>query len=97
MFFRIFLTPAYLEENFLVLQYSVDRAIIQTAGGDPAAIDAIDVSMRRCPYPAYIADNFVLVIQQQLPLLIMLSFVFYSMQIVKDLVYEKENKLKVCF
>ena len=50
--------------------------------------------MHRFPYPPYLDDNFVLVTQQQLPFIIMLSFVFVSLQIVKDVVFEKERKLK---
>ena len=49
----------------------------------------------RFPYPPWRDDNFVMVIQNQLPLLLMLSFVFSMLQIVKDVVHEKERKIKV--
>jgi ATP-binding cassette subfamily A (ABC1) protein 3 len=37
-----------------------------------------------------------LVIQQQFPLILILSFVVVALNIVKDIVHEKERKLKVC-
>jgi len=85
----------YVEENFITLQYSVDKAIILAAGGNMSQMDNIDVSMRRIPYPPYIDDKYLAVIQTQLPLLLMLSFIYYAMQIVKELVIEKETSLKV--
>ena len=48
----------------------------------------------RYPYPPWRDDNFVIVIQNQFPLLLMLSFVFTMLQIVKDVVHEKERKIK---
>ena len=101
----MFSRAAYLEENFLPLQYGLDLAIIDAvlSASDPSSRGGTNMSfdsspwemlMRRSPYPPFLLDNFVAVIQQELPLLIMLSFVFYAMQIVKDLVHEKENKLK---
>jgi len=69
-------------------------AIVEVAGRNSSA-SRLDLRMQRISYPPYLDDNFVLVIQQQFPMIIMLSFIFYSMQIIKDLVYEKEQKLKV--
>ena len=53
------------------------------------------VSVKRFPYPEYIRDPFILAIQQSLPLLLMLSLIFTALNIVRDIVYEKEKKLKV--
>lgn len=85
----------YLEEGFLALQYAIDMSILELSSNRSFSASSVSLSMRRFPYPPYVDDNFVLVIQQQLPFIIMLSFVFSSMQIVRDLVHEKEQKLKV--
>jgi len=86
----------YLEEGFLALQQAVDSALMNGLSSN-ATVDIGKVTMRlqRFPYPPYVDDKFVLVIQQQLPFIVMLSFVFCAMQIVRDLVYEKERCLKV--
>lgn len=84
--------PPYYSEGFLSLQYAVDSAIVKYIGN----ISALNttVSMKRFPYPHYIHDEFVLVIQNSLPLLLMLSLIFTALNIVQDIVYEKEKKLK---
>ena len=85
--------PPYYSEGFLSLQHAVDSAIVKYIGN----ISALNttVSMKRFPYPHYIHDEFVLVIQNSLPLLLMLSLIFTALNIVQDIVYEKEKKLKV--
>lgn len=56
----------------------------------------IRVVLSRFPYPAFIYDVFILAIQNQLPLLLVLSFTYTSLNIVRSVVQEKERKLKVC-
>ena len=90
----MFFAEDYMSEGFLTIQKSIDWVITDMAS-NASTSSGIDLKLKRFPYPPYLSDNFVLVIQQQLPLVIMLSFVFCSMQIVKDLVHEKEQKLKV--
>jgi len=86
----------YLEQGFLALQQAIDSAIIQFMSGSAALnITEVMIRLRRFPYPPYVHDNFVLVIQQQFPFIVLLSFIFFAMQIVRDLVYEKERCLKV--
>ncbi|KAJ7372703.1 ATP-binding cassette sub- A member 3 [Desmophyllum pertusum] len=84
--------PDYFGEGFLSLQHAVDFAIIKFKGN----IEDLNatVSVKRFPYPDYIHDPFILVIQGSLPLLLMLSLVFTALNIVRDIVYEKEKKLK---
>ena len=86
--------PFYFEEGFLSLQHAVDTAIIKLKGNISGELNA-SVSIKRFPYPDYIHDNFVLIIQSSLPLLLMLSLVFTALNIVRDVVYEKQKKLKV--
>ncbi|KAH3872038.1 phospholipid-transporting ATPase ABCA3-like isoform X2 [Dreissena polymorpha] len=88
--------PGYKREGFLAVQHAVNMAVIKVAegGNSPNMTPYADMSLIRHPYPAYNADNFILVIQQQFPLILMLSFVLVALNIVKDVVHEKERKLK---
>ena len=81
----------------MALQNAVDRAIMVDIGGDNATekLENINLELSRHPYPAFNDDNFILVIQKQFPLFLMLSFVLVALNIVKDVVHEKERKLKV--
>lgn len=54
------------------------------------------VVLSRFPYPPFIYDVFILAIQNQLPLLLVLSFTYTSLNIARAVVQEKERKLKVC-
>ena len=76
--------PFYFEAGFLAIQHAVDVAIMKYKG----KIDMLNttVSVKRFPYPDYTHDNFVLV---------MLALIFTALNIVRDVVYEKEKKLKV--
>ena len=68
-------------------------------GGGTVQVEAaaanVDVDLQRFPYPSFIDDRFILVIQQQFPFIILLSFIICAANIVKDVVLEKERKLKV--
>eukprot|EP00914_Ancora_sagittata_P026115 GHVO01051518.1.p1 GENE.GHVO01051518.1~~GHVO01051518.1.p1 ORF type:complete len:373 (-),score=36.81 GHVO01051518.1:66-1184(-) len=84
--------PGYMREGFLTLQHHIDIALMRLLNVSPEEL--VDVQLQRQPYPPYLDDNFVLVIQQQLPTILLLSFVFTALQIVKEVVHEKERKLK---
>ncbi|KAL4240689.1 ATP-binding cassette sub- A member 3 [Mactra antiquata] len=88
--------PGYIREGFTAVQHAVNLAIMKKYGisNRTDVLDGIKMNLRRHPYPAYNDDNFVLVIQQQFPLIIMLSFVLVALNIVKDVIHEKERKLK---
>lgn len=89
--------PFYFEAGFLAIQHAVDDAIMKyrLKGKNDTHMLNTTVSVKRFPYPDYTHDNFVLVIQTSLPLLLMLSLIFTALNIVRDVVYEKEKKLKV--
>uniref|UniRef100_A0A8C0IGG8 ATP binding cassette subfamily A member 3 n=1 Tax=Bubo bubo TaxID=30461 RepID=A0A8C0IGG8_BUBBB len=89
-------TPGYIREGFLAVQHAVDRAIMQyhTNTSSISLLENITVVVQRFPYPAYVNDLFLLAIQNQLPLLLMLSFTYTSLNIVRAVVHEKEKKLK---
>ena len=91
--------PPYYESGFLSIQHAVDSSIIGILSGNDTWTGSLNttvtVSVKRFPYPDYVHDNFILVIQQTLPLLLMLSLFFIALNIVRDVVFEKEKKLKV--
>uniref|UniRef100_A0A3Q3IRY8 ABC transporter domain-containing protein n=1 Tax=Monopterus albus TaxID=43700 RepID=A0A3Q3IRY8_MONAL len=89
-------TPGYFREGFLAVQHAVDRAIMRSYNRTAAAplLRQIRVVLSRFPYPAFIYDVFILAIQNQLPLLLVLSFTYTSLNIVRAVVQEKERKLK---
>uniref|UniRef100_A0A8C0GWN4 ATP binding cassette subfamily A member 3 n=1 Tax=Chelonoidis abingdonii TaxID=106734 RepID=A0A8C0GWN4_CHEAB len=89
-------TPGYIREGFLAVQHAVDRAIMQYHANTSAThlLEGFTVVVQRFPYPPYVNDLFLLAIQNQLPLLLMLSFTYTSLNIIRAVVHEKEKKLK---
>ncbi|XP_067672614.1 phospholipid-transporting ATPase ABCA3-like [Haliotis asinina] len=89
-------SPGYQREGFLTLQNAINYAVFEELAPNETAelTQKTKMSMRRYPYPPYNDDPFVLVIQKQFPLVIMLSFIIIALSIVKDIVHEKEKKLK---
>ena len=85
--------PYYFEDGFLSLQHAVDFAIISYKG-NMSDVNTV-VSVKRFPYPDCNDDPLIIAIQTTLPLLLMLSLIFMALNIVRDIVYEKEKKLKV--
>uniref|UniRef100_A0A452RDE1 ATP binding cassette subfamily A member 3 n=1 Tax=Ursus americanus TaxID=9643 RepID=A0A452RDE1_URSAM len=88
--------PGYIREGFLAVQHAVDRAIMQYHANASARqlFEKLTVIAKRFPYPPFISDPFLVAIQYQLPLLLMLSFTYSSLTIIRAVVQEKERKLK---
>ena len=87
----------YFYEGFLAIQRAVDLQIMYELGGTLAEqeLNNTDVRLKSFPYPDYNKDVFLIILQTQLPFLIMLSFIVTAPVICKDVVLEKEKKLKV--
>ena len=85
----------YYDEGFLALQHAVDEGIIYQLNTS-ADQDNVMVLLQRYPYPPYVQDAFVSALQSYLPLILLLSFIVTAPSIVKDIVIEKESRLKVC-
>ncbi|XP_023377237.1 ATP-binding cassette sub-family A member 3 [Pteropus vampyrus] len=88
--------PGYIREGFLAVQHAVDRAIMQyhANASTNQLFEKLTVIAKRFPYPPFISDPFLVAIQYQLPLLLMLSFTYTSLTIIRAVVQEKERKLK---
>ena len=89
--------PFYFEAGFLAIQHAVDVAIMKYRSKGKIDVLNTTVSIKRFPYPDYTHGNlyFVQVIQTSFPRILMLSLSFIVLIIVRDVVYEKEKKLKV--
>ncbi|KAL3853225.1 hypothetical protein ACJMK2_016781 [Sinanodonta woodiana] len=83
--------PYYYDTGFLTLKYYLDKAIIETVTRKTLNIN---VTMQKMPYPPHLRDVLISVLQTNLPLFIVLSFILNALQISKNIAYEKENKLK---
>ncbi|CAG5129796.1 unnamed protein product, partial [Candidula unifasciata] len=55
---------------------------------------ATNILLRRHPYPPYKVDYFNVALQQDLPFFMMLSFIVLVLGMVRDIVLEKERRLK---
>ncbi|XP_042876783.1 phospholipid-transporting ATPase ABCA3-like isoform X3 [Penaeus japonicus] len=85
--------PGYYDEGFLTIQHAVDMAITEyISGKDPSV--SISVEMQRMPYPKYIDDKYLVALQSWLPFVLLISYIYPAINIVKSVVYEKEKKLK---
>lgn len=76
---------------FLSLQYFMDSAILQHYTNTNYTV-AEDI--QQFPYPDYIEDTFIQVIQGTMPLVFVLAYVYTAVMIVKELVAEKQCRLK---
>ncbi|XP_015346371.1 phospholipid-transporting ATPase ABCA3 [Marmota marmota marmota] len=88
--------PGYIREGFLAVQHAVDKAIMYYHANASAhqLFQKLTVVAKRFPFPPFISDPFLVAIQYQLPLLLMLSFTYTSLSIIRAVVQEKERRLK---
>ena len=84
----------YFYDRFLLVQRAVDFSImLELAGG--SVLQDINVLLKSFPHPPYNEDPFIQILQLQMPFLIIVSFIVTAAIICKDVVLEKEKKLKV--
>ena len=57
----------------------------------------VDVELKNFPYPPYHDDIFWANVNPVLVTIVLFSFIFHSFIVCKDVVLEKEKKLKVWF
>uniref|UniRef100_A0A7N5JC34 ATP-binding cassette sub-family A member 17-like n=1 Tax=Ailuropoda melanoleuca TaxID=9646 RepID=A0A7N5JC34_AILME len=85
-----------LREGFLALQHALDKAIMQHHAHNATAqlFEDLTVLVKRFPHGAHIQDMFLLTLQNEFPLLLMLSFICIELIIINSVALEKEKKLK---
>jgi len=93
-------SAGYYYEGFLAVQRAVDLSIMtELTGGNLSVANNfknVSLMLKSFPYPPYQENNFLTVLATQFPFIIMVSFIVIAPTICKDVVLEKEKKLKVC-
>jgi ATP-binding cassette subfamily A (ABC1) protein 3 len=85
------LPSSYANEGFLHLEKIVNEAIIEWK--TQQTVD-VDVNVQQFPYPEYREDTFLQIIEFILPLFVILSFIYSAGVFVKELVLEKESRIR---
>eukprot|EP00111_Clytia_hemisphaerica_P020496 TCONS_00060371-protein len=80
------------EKIFMPLQYLIDSSIIQQQTGNPST--SAPSHVRHFPYPNYREDTFITIISSTMPTIFILAFIYTAVMIVKELVAEKQSRLK---
>ncbi|KAJ8301077.1 hypothetical protein KUTeg_020064 [Tegillarca granosa] len=87
-------TPNYYATGFLGLQYSVSKAVVNTFASSPVNFSAVDIQLQKIPFPPYVKDNLLTVLQLNLPFFLLLGFILNALQLTRDITYEKEKRLR---
>ncbi|OXA58526.1 ATP-binding cassette sub-family A member 3 [Folsomia candida] len=87
--------PGYYEEGFLYLQYAIETTLVKLMSKNDSLLDSYDIKLQRFPYPPHINDKFIYILQGILPLTLILSFLFSTINITKLVLVEKETRLKI--
>jgi ATP-binding cassette subfamily A (ABC1) protein 1 len=81
----------YFLFGFIYLQDLTEKAIIETKTNKSQNYGIIG---QMHPYPCYVNDKFMNVLSRTLPLFMVLAWIYTVAMMVKDIVYEKEKRLK---
>nr|KAF6439582.1 hypothetical protein HJG63_000031 [Rousettus aegyptiacus] len=89
-------SPGYNKEGFLAIQHALDKAIMwhHAHNATTKMFESLNVFVKRFPYGAYVHDKFFLVLQNEFPVLLMLSFICIELIVINSIALEKERKLK---
>ena len=81
----------YILYGFIYVQDIIEKAIVEFKTNKS---QTFGLTTQMTPYPCYIADKFLIDISKSLPLFMVISWVYTVSTLVKDIVYEKEKRLK---
>ncbi|XP_070193926.1 phospholipid-transporting ATPase ABCA3-like [Littorina saxatilis] len=86
----------YFKRGFVYVQRIVAESLIRvwSLSNTSTILDSASWTIQRMPYPPYIDDAMTQVLQQNLPTVLMLSFILSVIIMTKNIVYEKERQLK---
>ncbi|KAG8188878.1 hypothetical protein JTE90_018283 [Oedothorax gibbosus] len=84
--------PGYMSQGFLSVQHAISKNFMKNLNKTQDL--QLDLKMCRYPYPPYLDDKFILALQLFFPMIICFSFIYPAVNIVKNIVVEKEKKLK---
>ncbi|XP_025920538.1 ATP-binding cassette sub-family A member 7 [Apteryx rowi] len=81
----------YVWGGFVYVQDLVEQAVVRVqTGGAPRT----GVYLQQMPYPCYVDDAFLRVLNRSLPLFMTLAWIYSVAMIIKGVVHEKEARLK---
>ncbi|GFG32765.1 hypothetical protein Cfor_06296 [Coptotermes formosanus] len=83
--------PGYWYEGFLLLQHFISFEIIKYLN---CTLNPPEIMLQRFPYPPYTHDDILEALKRNVPLLMMVSFVYTCINTVKVITVEKERQLK---
>lgn len=78
----------YFLHGFIYIQDMLERAMLSDG------LSQVGVSAQMTPYPCHVCDKFLVDISKSLPLFMVIAWVYTVSTLVKDMVYEKEKRLK---
>eukprot|EP00069_Balaena_mysticetus_P020177 bmy_02721T0 len=89
-------SPRYNKEGFLAIQHATDKAIMwhHAPNETTKLFESLSVLLKRFPHGACVQDSFFLVLQNEFPLFLMLSFICIELTTINSIALEKERKLK---
>ena len=73
---------------------AVDMSVLAMKNGTDE-VDDVEVRLQRHPYPPFVEDPVILILQSDFTFIILISFIVTAPNICKDIVLEKERKLRV--
>lgn len=85
--------PGYVREGFIPVQAAISKAYTLAIKGDKEGIIP-DIFLHRFPYPPYLSDPLLIGLEAFIPLIIVISFLYTAINIVKYITVEKEKQLK---
>ncbi|NXP15699.1 ABCA1 protein, partial [Thinocorus orbignyianus] len=81
----------YVWGGFIYVQDLVEQAVVRVQTG---AAPRTGVYVQQMPYPCYVDDVFLRVLNRSLPLFMTLAWIYSVAMIIKGVVHEKETRLK---
>ncbi|OWF51666.1 ATP-binding cassette sub-family A member 3-like [Mizuhopecten yessoensis] len=86
--------PYYEETGFLALQYAIDKAIIDKKAPSNTLGTTYNIQLKKMAYPTFVEDGLTATLSSIMPLFLMLSFIVTVFTATKNIVQEKETKIK---
>ncbi|XP_069042006.1 phospholipid-transporting ATPase ABCA1 isoform X2 [Lepisosteus oculatus] len=81
----------YVRGGFVYVQDLVEQGLARVLGGQE---QRTGIHVQQMPYPCYVDDVFLRVLNRSLPLFMTLAWIYSVAMIIKDVVHEKEARLK---
>ncbi|CAI5799096.1 phospholipid-transporting ATPase ABCA7 [Podarcis lilfordi] len=84
----------YVWGGFAYVQDLVEQAVVRVQGEQLSPQSRVGIYIQQMPYPCYVDDIFLRVLNRSLPLFMTLAWIYSVAMIIKGVVHEKEARLK---